>query len=580
MSTSSTTAVTLPTINNGSSAQVTLPAVNASASATVTLQSTLPSGAIAPAAIRRANGIGPNTPLDYVLVSVNTTVSITTTPAFSFTLAAPPPSGSSTYIAVLDTGAASQGWSIMLGPGTVSGNTVTFASQALVPPYTLKANDTYVFALVATTAPVTPPPPTIPPSISASYTGTKTVGYAYGYDFDYPKPSPSATAPPQSISYNVSATVSIGSSPFPGATATPLLDEHVTESESSSLSSSTYTTDSWVTIAPVGGGFNQLLYGQMLQQPSSANLPVETTLFTKPQIVDEFPETNAASWSNSPQGTTSYAYASGNAGTRTVAADGSYVDTEQMGPSSGGATATITENADGSGSIAGPYYGGGFLDSISFSAPTPNPSPSPSTIVDVTLTFSALAQQYGYPATQVIWDDVWYPYTPGQAPVLYSEKDSVATGATLPASCSGSPYSSVNDVRRTIVTLDTVIGYVDTTQLDSYNANGFPVCMTTADTLGFAYDQQGTTPYTIYIGRTPDLITVTTNESLVIRNQPSTSVLPARSAQSLQAHAFAAALQGHVLSSLARERALRIRSFLHGLRNMQPQHVTATGGRP
>lgn len=579
MSTSGTTAVSLPKIDNGSSAQVTLPAVSTGGSATVTLQSSLPSGAIAPAVSSRGiDGIGPNTPLDYVIVSVDTTTSITTTPAFTFTLGAPPPSGSSTYIAVLDTGAAKPDWSIMLGPGTVSGNTVSFASQTLVPPYTLKAKDTYVFALVATSTPVTPPPPTIPPSTAATYSGTKTVAYAYGYDFDYPNPAPGATAPPQSLSYNVATTVTIGATPFPGTASAQTVDEHVSESDSSNLSSSTYATDSWIAFAPSGSGFNEELYGQTVQEPSSANLPTVTTLYNTPQTVDQLPETNSATWSNNPQSTTSYAYASGDAGTRTVAADGSYNDVEQLGPSSGGATVTMTENADGSGSIAGPYYGGGILDSISFSAPTPQPSASP--LLSVTLSFSTFAQQYyGLPATQVINDDVWYPYTLGQAPVLYNETDSVSASASLPASCSASPYTAVNDVRRTIVTVDTIVGYVDSTQMDSYNANGFPVCMTTSDALGFAYSEQGTTPYTIYIGVKPDLVTVTTNESLVIQNQPVTAIAANRSAQAAQAHAFAAALQGHMLASLARERAQHVRSFLRDLRNMHIDKATLKGGR-
>lgn len=154
---SSTSSVTLPTIDNGSSVTVTLPAASGSAIATVTLQDTLPSGAITPQ-VRRAQAIGGGTvtPLDYVVVSVSQSVSIASTPAFSFTLASPPPAGSSTYIAVLDVNNAKAGWNVLLGPGSVSASTISFASQALAPPLTLQAGDTYVFALVATSTTVTP----------------------------------------------------------------------------------------------------------------------------------------------------------------------------------------------------------------------------------------------------------------------------------------------------------------------------------------------------------------------------------------------------------------------------------------
>lgn len=138
---SSTSSVTLPTIDNGSSATVTLPAASGSATATVTLQDTLPIGASAPG--------GTVTPLDYVVVSLSQSVSIASTPAFSFMLASPPPAGSNTYISVLDVNNAKVGWKVLLGPGSVSGSTISFAAQALAPPLTLQAGDSYIFALVA-----------------------------------------------------------------------------------------------------------------------------------------------------------------------------------------------------------------------------------------------------------------------------------------------------------------------------------------------------------------------------------------------------------------------------------------------
>ncbi len=582
LSTTGTTPISLPAISNGSTATITLPAVSGNATANITLQDTLPTGATQPQAVRRkpdSIGGGLVTPLDYVLISVSSAISLTSTPGFSFTFASAPQT--TTYIAEMDTSNASAGWNVVAGPGTTNGNTVSFASQVIAPPLTLEPGHTYVFALVATSSPVTPAPPTIAPNTAASYAGSKSVSYMYGYDFDYPNPGPTATAPPTMLNYNVNTTVSVGSSKFPGTSTAQLVDENIVETDSGNLSNSTYTTDSWVSLASSNSSYNELLYGQTVQEPSSSNQPVLTTLYNTPQIVDELPETNGASWSNNPQSTVSYSYESGDKGTRTVANDGTYSDVEQMGPSSGGGSVTMTENADGSGSITGPYYGDGFIQSIAFSAPSPAPSATP--MLNVTLTYSTFAQQCcGYPAAQVIPDYVWYPYTQGQPLTFYKETDSVKSSATLPASCKSSPYSHVTDVNRTITTLDTVVGDVDTTSMDSYDFNGFPVCLVTNDVLNYAYNEEGTTPYTIYIGTQLGLMTVTTNETLVIQNAPQTSSSSSarvRTQMSAQAHAFVAALQGHVLTSLASDRAAHIRSFIQALKQSRSvRSATVYGG--
>ena len=560
LSTSSTTPVQLSQISNGSSAAITLPATSVKANAKVSLQGSLPSGASQPqaktlaASSRIASTIGATvTALDYILVSLDTTVSITSTPAFSFTLASPIASSSAAYIAVLDLNAASAGWNVVLGPGTISGPTVTFAAQALAPPLTLNANDTYVFALVVANSTITPPPPTIAPN-SASYTGTKSVNYTYGFGYSYPNPVPTATAPPTTLSYTVSANVSVGSSPFPGKTTAQVVDEHVSESDASNLSSTTFTTDSWVSVASASGAFNELLYGQTQQEPTSANLPMMTTIYGTPQIVDEFPESSSNAWQNSPAAGIAYSYADGDSGTRTVNADGTYLDTEQMGPTQGGATVTMTENKDGSGSIAGPIEGG-FITSINVSAPSPVPSSTP--VITVTEAIGTSYQQppYNYPPVLTKHDGLWY--TPTSQ--YYTENDTVKTGATLPSGCTPSAYGVANEVVRKISNLDTVIGDLETTEFDSYNVDGFPVCMVTTDVLSFAYGQQGTTPSIFAVGPL-GLEVVTTNETLVIQTAPAANSRHTQSA--VRTNSFIGALQAHQLNAFQRERVIRVRSFI------------------
>lgn len=515
--------------------------------------------------------------LDYLLISVDTSVSITSSPAFSFTLGSAPPAGSA-YLAELDLNNPTAGWSVFLGPGNVSGNTISFSSQTLVPPLTLKAKDTYVFALIVSSSTITPPPPTIAPNTSASFTGSKSVNYTYGFAFDYPAPGPTATAPPTTLNYNVTETVNVGASPFPTtAPSAQLTDEHVSETDEGSLATQTFTTDSWIALEASGSVYNELLYGQTQQQPTSSNLPVTTTLYGSPQILDKLPEANG-SWTNAPTANVSYAYANGDSGVRAIASDGTYLDTEQIGPSSGGGQAVITENGDGSGSIVAPFYGGGFIDSITASAPSPAPSP----MVNITFNYSSFAQTYyGYPAQQVIPDPVWYPYTAGTPPTFYSETDAATTGVTLPSGCMPNPYGAATDVRRTITMLDTMIGFIETTQFDSYNVNGFPVCMTTNDVLNYAYDLQGNTPYTMLIGQL-GLQVVTTNETLVIQNTPASSSATAAAARAAQAGSMRAAvvaLQAHELSSFAAQRARRTNAFMHVLRSGQnPRAVLIRGG--
>lgn len=565
----STSAATTAKVSfGGSSATVTFPEVSNAAAANVYLETSPPDGASAPqvrtiaAKSRIPDAIGGSnlTALDYVAVTVDTSVSMTSVPAFSITSSSAISSGASTYIAVLDMKNPSAGWNVLLGPGTVSGSTVSFAGQTVAPPFVLSKGDTYVFALVTTGTVLTPPPPTIASNAAASYSGTKSVSYSYGFDFDYPQPGPTATAAATTLNYTVSANVSVGSSPYPTtAPSAKLVDEHVAETDSGNLAANTFTTDSWVSLASNNGSYNEMLYGQTQQQPTSANLPVVTTFYGAPQVLDELPETNGASWSNVPTSTVAYRYASGDAGTRTVAQNGTYTDQEQIGPTNGGGTVALTENSDGSGSMVGPY-GNGEIDSILLSAPS-------SSQLTITLNFSQFAQQYyGAPPQQTIADSVWYPYASGIS--FYNEADTVTAGASLPSGCLPNPYgTSATDVKRTITQLDTVVGYIETTTLDSYDVDGFPVCLATNDAQNYAYDMQANTPYIILIGTQPNIETVTTNETLAIQNvPPASSSAASRTHAVMQANALVAAMQAHQLGTFARERAVHMRKVVDAVR--------------
>lgn len=559
-STTSTTPVSFAKLSNGLGGSITLPEANADATATLTLSNRLPSGAAAPtaAAVHRmvssSNGV---TVLAAVSLSVGTTIAVSQTPAFAITLPSAP--SSSVYVLFEDETQPAAGWSTLLGPGTASGTTISFAAQSIVPPITFTTGHTYVFALVESS--------TAPTTNGVTYGGTKTVNYTYGYDFGYPTPGPTATAPPTTLSYTVSTNITLGASPFPSAAPTAgLLDVHVAENDASSLSTTSYTTDEWANATSTSGTYDVGIYGTEEQEPSSADLPVYTTVYNNPQIIDEYPETNGASWTNSPAATQNYSFADGDTGVRTTASDGSYTDTEQIFGSLGGQPAILTENSDGSGSITGPYYGGGIIDSLAFSAPA-------SGQVTLTISYSSFAQtQYGFQPTQTLSEAAFYPVPP----TLYSESDKVTTGASIPSSCGSTFGSSGTDVQRSVTTYDTVIGFEETTIMNSYEVGGVPVCLNTTDTLNYAYDEQGTTPYLIDFEEL-GLEVVTTTETLTLQTAGN-AALPGTAGTATAARATVAALETHELASFARARIAAEHTFIKNIRTREAASLKIQGG--
>jgi hypothetical protein len=550
ISATATTPVQFTAISGGTSGSITLPAANAATTASLTFQNAIPSSVAAPS-MRGLKGraiIGGSNlqTLAVITLSVTSTIAVTSTPAFSFTLSSAP-SGDA-YVAMFDENNPANGWNVLLGPGTISGSTVSFAATTFVPPFTLTAKDTYVFALIASSSAATQ-------AASLSYTGTKSVNYLYNFAFGYPSPSPNTTMPPSVLSYKVSATVSEGSSPAPTPSA-GLIDEHVAETDTGSLDTATYATDSWIGISSATAPWSELLYATTQQEPSSADAPVITTNYTNAQTIDQYPATSGASWTNNPAAQVVYNYADGDNGVHMVSSIGTYIDIESILAGAAGGTATLTENSDGSGSIVGPYFGGGIISQVAFAAPSPAASP---TSVTVSIDFSTFAQtNYGYPPASTVTDGLWYKLPPA----FYTETDTITTNAGLPQSCipNAFNFTQATDVRRTMATIDTVVGYKDDTIIDSYEYNGVPVCLVTEDIQLYAYDEQANQPYFILVGEL-GLEVVTTMESLVLTGTP-----PVSQAASAQMQRASVALQAQELTGFARDRAVRTRTLLTSLR--------------
>lgn len=160
--------------------QFTLPATfSGGGSLTATLQASPPSGVPVPqlksrAAIVKRQAIGSTvTTLVYLVVQASGTVQFTSVPSFVFTLPSGTsiPSGSPSYVAFYDPTqqGTENGWIGVLGPGTVSGQTDTFAG--INSGVTLIGGNSYVYALVYTSQAVptaTPAPTPTPVPITAT----------------------------------------------------------------------------------------------------------------------------------------------------------------------------------------------------------------------------------------------------------------------------------------------------------------------------------------------------------------------------------------------------------------------------
>lgn len=564
LSTSGSATVNFSAISGINAASITLPASSGSATATLTLSTHVPSGVSSPSSSTisagrsqvQSIGGGSITVYGVIALSVSSAVTLSTSPSFSFTL--PSAVSGTPYVAFFDENNTSAGWNVLLGPGTVTGNTVTFASQTLVPPLSLQTNDTYLFALISVSS---------PPSTGLTYTGTKSVNYAYGFGFSCACSTPPPLPSPVALSYNVTANVTPGSSPYPGPTTAGLLDAHVSESDAGSLSTTTSTTDSWVGLNTSASPYVASLYGLTQTQPSSAQQPSTTTIYGTPQVIDQYPQTGGATWTNMPTANISYSYADGSTGTRVIASNGTYVDTESLYLQGAGGTATTTENSDTSGSITGPLFSG-IVDALTFAAPSAGN-------IQITIVVSAFGQSvYGYPPTIPLTPDpVWFT-TPA---VFYTETDTINANASLPNACTTTSFGkTANDVNRTITTLDTIGGFVETTVLDSYEINGLPVCLTTTDTQNFAYDEQDNQPFTFILAGSLGLEVITTTETLNLTSGglgASTGAIPSSAARSA-----AAAMQAHTLTALASARAVRLRNYIKAMRSAPASTITSLKG--
>ncbi len=163
---------------SGNSAGFTFPqaSIGGSAHMTISMSTTLPGDAFAP--MSRSHALAPTKPadiggtltvVDYITVVVDNAIGISNSPSITFSLGGSASIGAdlNTYLLMWDPAtAAQQGWTVLDGPGTVSGasrNLVTFNSRQSGQAFNAGAQ--YIYALVTTTQQVGVAAPQPAPSV-------------------------------------------------------------------------------------------------------------------------------------------------------------------------------------------------------------------------------------------------------------------------------------------------------------------------------------------------------------------------------------------------------------------------------
>jgi hypothetical protein len=319
-----------------------------------------------------------------------------------------------------------------------------------------------------------------------SYAGTTTKTFVY---------SGVSPEPESTTVYTVAQHVSVtGPTSFGGATAA--YDLHDSETDTSPLASLGVTTDTFDALVASGSATDLITYGFTSSDTSGESMTVTLTAAgTGNGILDELPEANGQSWVNSGASSLKESSPGGVTSTRVTAADGSYTDTTlypvgsiYASPGPAVSQATITQNADGSGSYVffandGTAGANAPLYEFDFATPRPAASGSPA-LIPITA-----PQPSPSPAAEV---DVplWYP----QPLKLYTETDNDTGAVALPAGCNvpSSFGTRANAIVQTIAQYDTIVGTQETFSQTSYVVPVYGLaCVSLNEKLQFYYDYSG-----------------------------------------------------------------------------------------
>ena len=459
-------AVTLPPVT-GVTATVTIPA----GSGSIQIESSVvnPGGVVNVQSLRQS--LTGHTPLFYLTILARSAVTLSTTPGFSLTFATAPTGTLYESEAVVSGGYSY--WGTVGSLLTASGNSV--AVPALPGTVTLTTGQSLYLAVYS--GGVLPTPAARPATVgnTFAYGGTETNTGTYTYPSINPSisPGPASSMPPTAGTAAVTTNITVQAAPTPFFTTTAsVVDVHSVETDAFALRSNVTTTDAW--FGTSASAYS--LYGSSSNDGAGDSF---TTAFTAPQVVDEIPEV-AGSWTNSPAATLTESDSDGTSSTRTIAAGGTYTETQTIPD---GYALTITTNADGSGSYGGTAFSAFHgRSAFVYSAPAagvvtvsvqPTPqgaSPAPSPLVVAT------------PAAF---------FSP--APALYNESDVLSTNVPFSnnAACAVPTQfgASGNEVFQTIGRIDPVLGYTESETIATYSSPGIgPVCIVLFDSQSYYYN--------------------------------------------------------------------------------------------
>lgn len=420
------------------------------------------------------------------------------------------------------------------------------------------------FAL-PTSAPTSTPFPTYPGGVGSSYAFGGSLTQTDSYTYPTPSPLPSS-----SITASVTQMVTVGASPIPGGAHPSAFDFHTVTTQNYPLATNVLTGDAWFGDQPVGTQTDVAEFASVVADNAAPSPNTLTVTYSTPLIFDILPEVNGTTWTNTGAYSATGTYSDGSTVARTVASDGSYVETT-TDTLSHHYTFIVTTHADGSGSYTGTGIAAFGLQSINVSAPqngqitasllpaasTPNPNPAPIVL-----------------ATPAAWFAAGTP--------LYKETDAVTTGVAYPAACAVATAfgSRGTHVAQVIDRIDPMIGTHDHETMDTYNSllEG-PVCVQLSDTITANYDylldtQSSYYNFADFSGNA--VHTQTIAQTLTIESATLKSSSMQRSAQSLHGLSTTTILDARANIDLARQRARH--AMMTSMIRRMAAHVSAPGG--
>ncbi len=338
------------------------------------------------------------------------------------------------------------------------------------------------------------PTRTAVPATRLELIGTMAQRYIYHYGF--PK-----RQPPLTVKTKITQHISITSGPapegYPAGSNQVVLIQETDETKPAKYES---TTTAYVAQQQT----QDLLYAFSTQiSAPGAQSSTSRTTYASPRVMVR---NGVRAWSNSPARKIDEAFSDGHVEDRTIATNGTYIEDGTALNYAGTLTKTkLLDRSSGAG-----LYQGGFRrcspdTRFTFSEPAGTPA-------KITYAEKSYDSYYCAQAPETV--PAWFEANP----TFYDEADS-SRRTKIPSTCDAKDRGTVTDVRSRSRFLDTIIGYLEETQSDTYTGSRGIQCVVYSDTTLIYYDWQGdTTDEVLVSADAKPVAEVTTQEVLTARN--------------------------------------------------------------